>query len=97
MKVENFLSSLLLDQDRETYHFMNTNQKKLVRLALLFPTSEDQPKWEFFKSIGIYSIWFFMDTEDIAVYQLTKGECPRNLSGYRNLDSLLKLKGLRQL
>jgi len=46
-------------------------------------------KWLPIRSARGYTVW-----HDGEVYQITKGDRPRNEAGYRSLDALLRLKGL---
>lgn len=48
--------------------------------------------WVFVETRGEYNIWRSQD----GYYQITKGSTPPDTTaGYRVLDSLLKLKGLK--
>lgn len=46
--------------------------------------------WTRYGTVGAYVIW-----RDEDVYNVTTGEAPLSDGGYYNLETLLKLKGLR--
>jgi hypothetical protein len=52
--------------------------------------------WEKEKVIDEYTIWKKLDIEGKPFFNITKGEEPNiEAGGYYNLESLLKLKGLK--
>lgn len=52
------------------------------------------PYWAFVKIAGDYNVWY---SKKDQVYQVTKTKAPPvHTAGYHNLESLLKLKGVKK-
>lgn len=57
------------------------------------------PDWQAFGTVVIdgtdRTVWKYEDADGRDVFQVTTGNEPASNGGYRNLESLLKLKGVK--
>lgn len=62
-------------------------------------TTTSAPDWQIFGTVSIAgtdrTIWKYDDADGLDVFQVTNGEQPTNEGGYHELESLLKLKGVK--